>query len=73
MTKKHFVKFAEIIRAQASRENDLFAQQNAGMMAFALCDYFADVNPRFDRDRFLTACGLAKSQTACKSAKGKRC
>jgi hypothetical protein len=55
MTKKDYVLIAENIKAYVS-ELDRRALANA--MAIRL----AEDNPRFDRDRFLEACGTPKSR-----------
>ncbi len=51
MTRKHYVKFARMIAEMLDRVE-------ARRMAEALCEEFSTDNPRFDRSRFLTACGL---------------
>lgn len=56
MTKRHFVAFAKQIKADLT----------AGVISLSQATYAADLvsmmaqqdNGRFDRDRFLTACGL---------------
>lgn len=51
MTKKHFVALAAIT---AGISNDTTRR----FVAEGQADYFATLNPHFDRDRFLKACGL---------------
>ena len=51
MTRKHYIKFAKMIAEMPDRSEAL-------RMALALCQEFADDNDRFDRHRFLVACGL---------------
>lgn len=51
MTKKHFVALAAIT---AEINNDATRR----FVAEGQADYFATLNPHFDRDRFLKACGL---------------
>lgn len=56
MTKKHFEAIARIIR-------DTYTDDEAGTAALRtaaeeMADYFAMINPNFDRQRFLTACGF---------------
>lgn len=51
MTKKHFKAIAEIIR-------NTRCVKEIAQVAIKLADYFADENPLFDRDKFMTACGL---------------
>jgi len=67
MTKKHFKAIADIIYiqhkeyiSQYNKDNN-YADgygQSCQDIANELTDYFAKENPRFDRDKFLTACGL---------------
>jgi len=59
MTKKHFEAIAAIFHTQMSNptiphESRVTLIATAQMQA----DYFAAENPRFDRARFLKACGL---------------
>lgn len=37
---------------------DLFTSITAMDLAEDLADYFAELNPQFDRAKFLTACGI---------------
>lgn len=55
MTRKDYVLIAEAIR----RENDApgYAEKNRGVV-YAIAAALASENPRFDRARFLKACGL---------------
>lgn len=62
MTRKHFEAIALIIKNAripnaAAGFDDGF---DAGVedVATSLADYFAGENPRFDREKFLTACGI---------------
>lgn len=65
MTKKHYEAIANIYRLQIQsarrhtrkehREIEEYADTST---AKALADYFAQDNPRFDRERFLKACGI---------------
>jgi hypothetical protein len=48
MTKKHFTAIAKILNTTTQRAN----------IARSLADYFETENPNFDRERFLTACGI---------------
>jgi|CXWL01.1.fsa_nt_gi hypothetical protein len=52
MTKKHFEAFAVLVRAWP------WPEQRARLGA-ELADLCAAVNPRFDRTRFLKACGVS--------------
>ena len=64
LTKKDFKAIAEIIVEQTicPWEDDPFiiktAKDVAHVYAKAFADYFATQNPRFDRERFMKACGL---------------
>lgn len=64
VTKKDFKAVAEIIKKQTvcPREDDPFiietAKDIARVYAKELANYFATQNPRFDRGRFIQACGL---------------
>ena len=48
MTKKHFIKFAEIIKNCETKVQ----------ITKALCDYFKTQNPNFDIDKFVKACDI---------------
>jgi hypothetical protein len=52
MSKKHFIALA----AEFSKIKDATARKQA---AEAVCTVAAQVNDRFDRSRFLTACGVS--------------
>ena len=54
MTKKHYVAIAEIIKSEAMATPYGYRADIAGKLA----DYFKQDNPKFDRERFLTACGI---------------
>lgn len=57
MTKKHFEAAARIFRfrlAEASESERLLLLSTARDFA----DLFSQENPRFDREKFLTACGF---------------
>lgn len=53
MTKKHFEALARIT---ASISND----STRAMVAVDQADYFASINPNFDRTRYLTACNVVR-------------
>lgn len=64
LSRKHYKAIAEIIKTQkdladifAGKE---FATQRIDDVATGLADHFAKDNPRFDRERFLAACGLTE-------------
>jgi len=54
MTKKHFIAAAEIVLRR--RPSD------AIQIASAFIELFEQFNVRFDRARFMTACGLAEKE-----------
>lgn len=54
MSKKHFIKVAKVIRAVIDHKHP----QPAELIAENLAEIFADLNPRFDRSRFLAACNV---------------
>lgn len=56
MTRKHFVMMAGIIRMGRKGENDTVADN----LARSTADMFAKENPRFDREKFLKACGVTE-------------
>lgn len=54
MTKRHFERFAELIKAQQGISSDTELRNFADIVACVA----AENNPRFDRQRFLKACGF---------------
>lgn len=70
MTKKHFEAIARIIKdrfefidrqrvhTETTEAFDMGYCLAAEAVAEELAAVFAEVNPNFDRDKFLTACGL---------------
>lgn len=52
MTQKHFEAFAEKIK------NEVPYEENRRMVADVVIEVAQKFNPRFDKDRFLKACGL---------------
>ena len=60
MTKKHYEAIAkELLFYNAGRDKQVIER-----IANSFADYFEQDNPRFDRSRFLEACGIdTKSQT----------
>ena len=54
MTRKHYVAIAEIIALHNEEHSNEIITALAGHMA----NYFKRDNPKFDRERFLTACGI---------------
>lgn len=55
MTKKDYILIAATLRVVIADAVALDAKR----IAIDLADAFADANPKFDRDRFLNACGVA--------------
>lgn len=58
MTKKDYIKAAEII-AQTKWDSKVKPAERS-RLAQAFVQFFAGDNPRFDRERFLSACELEK-------------
>jgi hypothetical protein len=56
MTKKHFVKIAATIRYFVENPQPLVADK----LAKALAGEFKQINPNFDRVKFLKACGVGE-------------
>jgi hypothetical protein len=54
MTRKHYVAIALIIKQARSQPTKINLTWAAQQLAYL----FEQDNPRFDRDRFLTACGI---------------
>lgn len=52
---RHFCFIADVIKAMPSRAASLRTQKRSVALAFA--DACGGTNPRFDRERFLRACG----------------
>ena len=57
-TKQHYKAIAEIIRPHLLVSKIRKDGAQVADIALELADYFAQDNPRFDRERFLEACGL---------------
>ena len=55
MSKKDYVKFAEVIRVAKQRDYEIGAQV-LRFFEIEIADLFAADNPRFDRERFAKAC-----------------
>ena len=53
-TRKHYKVFAEIIESNRGDGVEYTLDQ----IASELADYFEQDNPRFDRDKFIKACGI---------------
>lgn len=63
MTKKHFTAIASIMKKNAKKykiEYSTHAELIHNANCNQLADYFATVNPKFDSERFLAACGISE-------------
>ena len=61
MTKKHYEAIARILQGYKLApmyENDYSDYRTSDHIAEDLADYFQTDNPKFDRTRFLQACGI---------------
>ena len=60
MTRKDYVLIAAAIKAAATEYPDERpdAEQQQEDVAFSIAEALASDNPRFDRERFLKACGV---------------
>lgn len=58
MSKKHCEAVAEIIREHTDDKTDLHRRELAYTLAIRLAEWFQEDNERFDRKRFLVACGI---------------
>ena len=66
-TNQHINAIADIIKSNTQNEPDAKVNEsvatviNSGgrYIGLALADYFTDDNPRFDRQKFLEACGIS--------------
>ena len=66
MTRKDYIKFADMIRCRHDeivevwyvKHSDIYLRkyEELDAMAREMAKIFAEDNPRFDRDRFMTAC-----------------
>jgi hypothetical protein len=63
MTKKHYEAIARILATHisAGKMRTVWEIEAGIAIARDLADYFASDNQRFDRVRFLTACGIERS------------
>ena len=63
-TSRHYVSIADAIAVLASDSgSSLFTRLELDRFAFALADRFEHDNARFNRDRFLSACGSSTLRT----------
>lgn len=61
MTRKDYCLIASAIRASAAETDLLHEKRSAARIADNLAAAFERDNPRFDRARFLSACGVGES------------
>lgn len=59
MTKKHFIAIAAKLRERINYAGTADETLTIEGVARELCGTFAQLNPAFDRGRFLAACGVA--------------
>lgn len=66
LSKRHYVAIAEVVKncLDDPYQADECSQTAIESVASALASYFAADNPRFDRARFLAACGVKDSDNA---------
>lgn len=61
-TRKHYRAFADMVKNNSQEFTGLNGLITVNMVRTRFCndlaDYFAADNPQFDRERFLTACGI---------------
>lgn len=57
MTKTHFAAIARVLDGDRACATESQRTVVKGIM-YSLADYFASVNPRFDRKAFYSACGF---------------
>ena len=58
MTRKDYVKFAAMLKAMRADTATYLAEEMVNVVCANTADIFAEDNPRFDHDRFFTACGV---------------
>lgn len=60
MTRKDFEELAQLFRWFVDHHGRAVVSTRRATLAGALADYCAKRNPRFDRARFMNACGVAE-------------
>ena len=55
MQKRHFELIAKVLRDQYQAEGTEFGKETVRMIAQRFAGYLANLNPRFDRERFIKA------------------
>ena len=63
MTKKHYEAIAKEVANTLATCDTKHASTVTRLHAYRLADYFETDNKNFNRDMFLAACGIDKSQT----------
>jgi hypothetical protein len=58
MSRKDYIKMAALLKAQREGIQNLESLKIVDSVIKATADMFAEDNPRFDRDRYLKACGV---------------
>lgn len=58
MSRKDYVKVAEVIAAGMTCAKTDDTRQTVHVIATCIGEVFAADNPRFDRERFMAACGV---------------
>lgn len=65
--RRHYVAIVALLAE--FRHSDLFSEGYTRDVVVMFCDQFQVDNPAFDRQRFLSACGLAETIHNAKSSK----
>ena len=58
MAKKHYIEIARVLKEEYEGTDREHARDAIYRVACALCGLFSQDNPRFDKYKFLVACGL---------------
>ena len=61
-TKKDFIRTANAVKESLEQAKTIQQQEGVEILARKQADIFANDNPNFDRTRFLTACGIQRSE-----------
>jgi hypothetical protein len=62
MTKKHFVALAQAVKKVATKAG--MTETQHWFLANSITEVCESQNPKFDRDRFILACGVGSGQEA---------
>lgn len=60
MTRKHYAAIARVIALSVDNCTEMRDRTAILSIVHGLADTFRAENPRFDRDKFLTACGFTR-------------